>query len=100
MGTKVSQQAVEIFRHQGEAHRAGRSLVNLSTIHVIEGDLETAMSLLRQSLDLLDAEQEPRLLLCAQHNLTYYLTETGRFEEAREVYRRTRPLYRDFAEPG
>ncbi len=96
---RLSQQALEIFRRHGEPHRAGRSLVKLSTIHAIEGDLETAMPLLRQSLDLLDAEQEPRLLLCAQHNLTFYLTEAGRFEEAREVYRRTRPLYRDFAEP-
>ncbi len=44
-------------------------------------------------------EQEPRLRLCAQHNLIDYLTLSGRFEEAREAYRETRPLYRDFAEP-
>jgi tetratricopeptide (TPR) repeat protein len=96
---RLFRQAAGIFLSHGDPHRSGRSLVNLSTVHYFAGELDEALTLLRRSLDLIDAEQEPRLRLCAQHNLIDYLTISGRFEEAREVYRETRPLYRDFAEP-
>lgn len=92
-------QAGEIFLETGDSHRAGRSLVNLSTVHYVTGELEEALSVVRRSLDLLDMEREPRLRLYAQHSLAFYLTEAGRFQEAREVYRKTRPLYRAFPEP-
>jgi len=96
---RLLRQAAGIFLSHGDPHRSGRSLVNLSTVHYFAGKLDEALALLRRSLDLIDVEQEPRLRLCAQHNLVFYLTEAGRIEEAREVYRETRPLYRDFAEP-
>ena len=92
-------QASRIFLKEGEPHRAGRSLVNLSTVHYFTGDLEEALALLRQSLDFLDMKREPRLRLYACHNLSSYLTEAGRFHEAREVYRQTRQLYREHPEP-
>ena len=96
---RLFRQAAGIFLRHGDPHRSGRSLVNLSTVHYFAGEVDEALALLRRSLVLIDVEQEPRLRLCAQHNLVFYLTEAGRFEEAREVYRETRPLYRDFAEP-
>lgn len=96
---RLLRQAAGIFLSHGDPHRAGRALVNLSTVHYFAGELDEALALLRRSLDLIDVEQEPRLRLCAQHNLIDYLTLSGRIEEAREVYRETRPLYRDFAEP-
>ncbi|HWM91952.1 MAG TPA: tetratricopeptide repeat protein [Thermoanaerobaculia bacterium] len=96
---RLLRQAAEIFLRHDDPHRSGRSLVKLSTVHYFAGNLEEALADLRRSLDLLDVEQEPRLRLCAQHNLIWYLTEAGHFEEARGVYRETRPLYRDFAEP-
>lgn len=96
---RLFRQAAGIFLRHGDPHRSGRSLVNLSTVHYFAGEMDEALTLLRQSLGLIDVEQEPRLRLCAQHNLVDYLTLSGRFEEAREAYRETRPLYRDFAEP-
>lgn len=96
---RLLRQAAKIFLDHGDPHRSGRSLVNLSTVHYFAGEMDEALALLRRSLDLIDVEQEPRLRLCAQHNLIDYLTLSGRFEEAREVYRETRPIYRDFAEP-
>lgn len=92
-------QASRIFHEQGEPHRSGRSLVNLSTVHYFLGDLDQALALLRQSLDLLDMKREPRLRLYARHNLSSYLTEAGRFLEARDAYRETRQLYREHPEP-
>ncbi|HEX7186536.1 MAG TPA: hypothetical protein VF756_32245 [Thermoanaerobaculia bacterium] len=49
-----------------------------------------------RALELLDPEQEPRLLLCARHNLIGYMAEAGQPQEALELYHDTRPLYRNF----
>lgn len=91
--------AVSIFLKIGDRHRAGRSLVKLSIVHNHSGHPEESIPVLYQSLDLIDAEQEPRLLICARHNLATYLADAGRTVEARDLYRETRPLYRDFGEP-
>lgn len=92
-------QADVIFHRVGDSHRAGRSLVNLSTVYYVKGDLEEALSAVRRSLDLLDMDREPRLRLYAEHSLAFYLTEAGLFLEAQEVYRKARPLYLAFPEP-
>ena len=52
--------------------------------------------LLFEALELIDPDQEPRLVLCARHNLIDDLAETGRFFEAQKLYRESRPLYRSF----
>lgn len=91
--------AVTIFREAGEQHRAGRALVNLATVHHHAGDPAAGIPLLHQALELIDPEREPRLLLCARHNLIDYHAEIGRFVEAQKLYREARPLYRSFNEP-
>jgi len=93
------QEAVATFLRIGDRHRAGRALVNLSIVHNHSGRPEASIPVLYQSVDLIDAEQEPRLLICARHNLATYLADAGRAVEARDLYRETRPLYRDFGEP-
>lgn len=93
---KLLRRAVSIFLQHGHRHRAGRSLVNMSTVHHMAGHVELAIPLLQQALHLIDSEQEPRLLLCTRHNLIDDLAELGRYLEAQHLYRETRPLYRDF----
>jgi tetratricopeptide (TPR) repeat protein len=98
-GVRFLRRAVDLFLSHGERHRAGRSLVNLSTVHYHAGDPETAAASLLRSIPLIDSEREPRLLLCARHNLIFYLAELGKFSEAQRLYREVRPLYRSFNEP-
>jgi tetratricopeptide (TPR) repeat protein len=86
--------AVGIFLHEGEKHRAGRSLVNLSTVHEHAAAPEQAIEPLHRALGLIDGEAEPRLLLCAVHNLITNLVGCGRCREARALAGRARPLYR------
>jgi tetratricopeptide (TPR) repeat protein len=93
---RLLRRAVAIFLQNNQRHRAGRSLVNLATVHYHAGHPEESIPLLAQALELIDAEQEPRLLLCAKHNLADYLASAGRFLEAQGVYRQNRPLYRSF----
>ena len=91
--------AVSLFLRSGDKHRAGRSLVKMATVHHEEGQPEESIPLLYQALGFVDPEQEPRLLLCAHHNLIAYLAASGRFVEAGDRYQQARPLYRSFAEP-
>jgi tetratricopeptide (TPR) repeat protein len=95
---KLLRRAVELFLEIGQQHRAGRSLVKMSTVHHVVGQIEEAIPLLYRALELIDPEQEPRLLLCARHNLIDDLADSGRFLEAQGVYRETRTMYRDFPE--
>jgi tetratricopeptide (TPR) repeat protein len=93
---KLVQQALSIFRRTGDRHRAGRSLVNLSTILNFSGRTEESIPVLREALELIDPEEDPRLLLCAWHNLIIVHADAGRYEEAWSVYLEARPLYRAF----
>lgn len=89
--------AIAIFRHQGDDHRAGKSLLSLSWIYDNAGKSEDAIAVLQQALRLIDPSQDERLLLCAWHNLIDYLADLGRYIEAQGLYRKARPLYRKFA---
>jgi tetratricopeptide (TPR) repeat protein len=88
--------AVSIFLQNDQQHRAGRSLVKVDDVYRHMGSQERGIPMLYQALELIDPEQEPRLLICARHNLIDDLTEAGRYLEAQGLYRATRPLYRSF----
>jgi len=90
--------AVAIYYRSGHFHRAGRSLVNMDLIHCYAGHPERGIPLLSKAIELIDVDLEPRLKLCAQHNLIQDLAEAGRFCEAQKLYRETCPLYREFSE--
>jgi tetratricopeptide (TPR) repeat protein len=93
---KLLRRAVALFLQSDQGHRAGRSLVKISTVHHYAGDPEGGIPILFQAIELIDPEQEPRLLLCARHNLIDDLAEAGRFLEAQKLYRETRSFYRSF----
>jgi tetratricopeptide (TPR) repeat protein len=90
---RLLRRAVTIFLHNGDEHRAGKSLVNLGALYSYAGQIEEALPLLQQALTLIDPGQDPRVLLCAWHNLIDDLAMLGRFIEAQGLYRKARPLY-------
>jgi tetratricopeptide (TPR) repeat protein len=93
---RLLRRAYHIFRQFEDHHRAGRVLVNFSTVCHSAGKPEEAIPLLREALDLLDFDEEPRLRLIVVHNLLDDLAEVGRFMEARELLVEARPLYERF----
>lgn len=93
---RLLRRAVAIYRRAGHVHRAGRSLVNMDTVHRYAGCPEKGISLLYQAIELIDADRDPRLELCARHNLIDDLADTGRCLEAQKLYRDTRSRYRNF----
>lgn len=56
------------------------------------GDPETASEVARETLELIDADEEPGLDLATRHNLAWYLCELGRYREAAELVRKDEPL--------
>jgi len=95
---RLLRRAVTIFRRTGHFHRAGQSLVNMDLIHCYAGHPEQGIPLLYEAIKLIDGDLDPRLRLCAQHNLIQDLAETGRCFEAQKLYRETCALYREFPE--
>jgi tetratricopeptide (TPR) repeat protein len=89
----LQRRAIEIFLHYGDEHRAGAGLINLAAIHSYAGEIEAAIPLLQQALELIDPHDE-RSVLCAWNNLIDYMATLGRFIEAQGLYRQARPLYR------
>jgi hypothetical protein len=70
----------------------------MEIIHNYAGTPERGLPLLYQALDLIDPQQEPRLLLCVWHNLIDDLAESGRAMEARRLFLKARTLYPQFPE--
>jgi tetratricopeptide (TPR) repeat protein len=93
---RLLRRSYHIFREFEETHRAGRTLVKLSTIYHCIGQPEEAIRVLYEALDLADLNEEPRLRLIIIHNLLDDLAEAGRFIEAREIFGRAGPLYDRF----
>jgi len=96
---RLLRRAYQIFLAFGDSHRAGRVLVNLSTICHDAGKPEAAIPLLQEALTLVNLDEEPRLRLIIVHNLLDDLAEVGRFMEARDLFRQAGDLYERFPDP-
>lgn len=72
-----------IHLRRGDRHLAGRALLSKGMYAGYQGDSEEAIRLMEQSLELIDAEREPRLLYAGLHNLARLLFDAGRPREAR-----------------
>jgi tetratricopeptide (TPR) repeat protein len=89
------EEALEIYRSVHDVHQQGRILLQMGDVigHV---NPARALDHIRRALALIDAGKEPRLALCAQHDLAWFLNENGQAEEALAVLDRARPLYEQF----
>ena len=75
---------------------AARSLLILGALYNQQGDPAKAAAATRRAQKTLHPEEEPRLYLCACHNLAGYLCEAGEFREAQAALDQSRELYRRF----
>jgi tetratricopeptide (TPR) repeat protein len=89
------EEALELYGRVGDKHQQGRTLLKMgNAIGYIKP--ERALLHIQRGLALIDPTKEPRLDLCAQHDLAYFLNDSGRPEEALTVLDRARPLYKQF----
>lgn len=95
---RLMKRALFLFLSVGDHHRAGRTLLNMDNVFHHSGRPEEGIPLLYRALELIDADQEPMLLLMAKHNLIDDLAEAGKYMEAQRLFIQARPLYQRFAE--
>lgn len=75
--------ALSAYRHLGDQHLAGRTLVTLAVSFKRVGRLNRAIQCAAIGARRLSPEREPELRIQAIYNLILYLEEAGHLEEAR-----------------
>ncbi len=89
------EEALELYGRAGDKHQQGRTLLKMGdAIGYVNS--ERALSHIQRGLALIDPGREPRLDLCARHDLAWFLNDSGQAAEALAVLDRARPLYRQF----
>lgn len=89
-------EVIEIYQVAEDWHMAARTVVKKGLSFREDGQTEAALATLRQALPLIDAERDPRLVLCARHNIVYSLLDIDRTREAADLLEEIRPLYAAF----
>jgi tetratricopeptide (TPR) repeat protein len=65
-----------------DLHLAGQALVKKARTLEQMGDVEQAITVLREGAPLVDEKRDPRLVLCLKHNLVLFLSSAGKSQEA------------------
>ncbi|HVT58334.1 MAG TPA: tetratricopeptide repeat protein [Thermoanaerobaculia bacterium] len=89
------QEALAIYKKIDDPHQQGRILLKMGAA-IGYVDPPKCIALTREALRLIDRAVEPRLELCAQHNLAWFFAQAGEGQLALDVLDRARPLYRQF----
>jgi tetratricopeptide (TPR) repeat protein len=89
---------IDIYGDLGETHRKGRAMISKGVFLGYSGWPEEAIRQIRKGLGLVDWDREPRLVLMARHNLTWFLNDSGRAEEALRQLARFRHTYDEFSD--
>ncbi len=91
--------AIGVYRETGDKHNEGRTLIGKAKVLGSFGELEEAIPLLVQGLELIDPQQDRRLELVGKHNLVQYLAESGSWKEAFKLLPETRRLHQELGNP-
>jgi tetratricopeptide (TPR) repeat protein len=84
---------MSLGRRCEDDHLRGKALIMRGFLLGLANDPESAIRHLTEGLEKVDPESDPRLVIVAQHNLTLYLAEGGRYMEAMRLLESARPLY-------
>lgn len=73
-------------------------LIEKASVLYNSGETARAILSVEAALSHLDPTADPKLFLCAEHNLSGYLVEAGRLQDATARLERNLPLYDQFAD--
>ncbi len=91
----ILEKALTLYLAVGDAHLQGKTLIQMAKA-VGHLDPEKGLAHIGRALELVNPVREPRLALCAQHHLAWFLSAAGRPRDALGVLDRARPLYEEF----
>ncbi|HYO13519.1 MAG TPA: hypothetical protein VE685_10025 [Thermoanaerobaculia bacterium] len=86
--------ALRLCQKAGDIQGQRRLLVQMGEI-IGHAHPDRGIAHIRRALALLDSSREPRLELCAQHALAWFLNDRGQPGEALAVLEHARPLYEE-----
>jgi tetratricopeptide (TPR) repeat protein len=87
------ERAERIYTLRRDAHEIGRILIQKGLYSGYDGDPEGALELLERGIRQIDQKRAPKLFLLAYHNLLWFQTEVGLYQEARKALFTLRPMY-------
>lgn len=87
--------ALHLYQQIGDVHLQGRTLIKMGEF-IGKVDPARGIAHIQKALPLIEISREPRLELCAQHDLAWLLNHGGQPEEALAVLEKARPLYKAF----
>jgi tetratricopeptide (TPR) repeat protein len=90
---RLLKRAARLFGLKRKPDDAARVLTNLADVYRLQGNLEQAIEMSRLALSVLGPGSELLLHVAGHFNLTVYLWEAGRFEEAAELFEADQALY-------
>lgn len=90
---RLLDRVVSLGNRCGDSHLCGKAMITRGFLLGLAGDPEAAIRHLTDGLQKVDPETDPRLVIVAQHNLTLYLAEGGRYMEALSLLEDARPRY-------
>jgi tetratricopeptide (TPR) repeat protein len=91
----ILEQALSLYLAVGDPHLQGRTLLQMGDA-IGRVNPDRGIAHIQHALELINPVREPRLELCAQHDLAWFLTDADRPQEALRVLDRARPLYKQF----
>ncbi|HLE85650.1 MAG TPA: tetratricopeptide repeat protein, partial [Thermoanaerobaculia bacterium] len=89
---ELLQRAARIYLMTEETHLAGRTMIEMGVLAFREQRYDQAVERFQRGLEMVDCEQEPRLLFVGHYNMMLCLTEEGRFDEAMTLLPKVRRL--------
>ena len=92
---QLADQVLRLYREIGDTHSQGRVLIRKGMSRGHAGDHEGAVRLLRQGLQLVKVDVEPRLDLIGRQNLALYLSDGGHHAEAKALIEALRPRFEE-----
>jgi len=90
---------IDIYEDVRDVHRQGRALISKGLFLAYAGQPEQGLDWISRGLDLVRGGQEPRLILMANHNIAWCLTDCGRAGDAQRHLDGIRHLYDGFSDP-
>jgi tetratricopeptide (TPR) repeat protein len=89
-------EAIEIYRKTRDRHLEGRTLISQAMIHGYAEAPEKAVPLLFKALEMIDRDEEPRLLYTIFNNLSFDLVALGQYDRASEFLPEAHRTAREF----
>jgi tetratricopeptide (TPR) repeat protein len=92
-------EALALYRESGDLDGVGIVLIKQAKILEERGEPDRAIALLEEAAAIVGSGAQPRLLLCARHNLAFLLTTAERYAEAAALLPEVRRLSQELGNP-